>query len=806
MSNDLRYAIRTLSRSRGFTIVAMLTLALGIGANTAVFSAVDAVLIHPLVYRHSEELVSVAKDMPMFGLSDSVASSLDFVDYRSSSKSFAAMAAIERNNFNLTGSRDPQRIPGMRVSPGLFGMLGVTPFLGRAFTPEEEQWGRHRVAILSESLWRSRFGSNPRIAGEQVEIEGEAYTIVGVVHPMLQFLSRSEIWMPLAFSPDQLLPHARGHQFLNVIARLKLGVTLAQANADLSVAAAAMTKRLPDWYPKGWSIHATPLANVVSGPSRTPLLILLGAVALVLLIGCANVANLMLARAAARQREISIRSALGAGRMRIVRQLLFESGVLSILAGSIGLLLAAWGMEAFSRFGPSDLLRGQHLDISPLVAGFTMLLSLATVVLFGLVPALSASRVDLNDALKSSERAGTGSVHKRRLRQWLVGAEVALSLVLLISAGLLIRSFIRIEQASPGFSPDRVLTAHLSLSAVDYKTRESQLIFYGQLLQRLSSLPGVVRASAINNLPLSGSNRGGSFDIIGHPWAPNQNVPDVDQRSAMPGYFDALGIPLLRGRVFDERDGWNAPKVAVVDEPFARQFFAGDPIGKRINGPSPDGKDKGVYTIVGVVGGIKHHSLSTAPAPTIYYPQLQAPLPAMAIVIQAAAADPLSLTAALRAEVARMNPDLPLFRVATLDHVMEDSLARTRFTTALLGAFALIALLLAAIGTFGVVSYAVGRRTREIGIRMALGARSADAVALVLSQGMRPVFAGIGAGLAVSFAVTRALSSQLYGITAADPLTFTVVAFVLALVAAAAAYLPARRAARVDPMTALRDE
>ena len=806
MNNDLRYAIRTLRQSPGFTLAAMLTLALGIGANTAIFSAVDAVLLHPITYPHSEQLVSITKDMPMFGLSDSVASTLDFIDYRSASNSFSGMAAIQRDNLNLTGSRQPQRVPAMRVSSNLFGLLGIAPILGRAFTPDDEQWGQHKVAILSESLWRSRFASNPNIAGTKIEIDGESYTVIGVARPMLQFFSRAELWLPLAFSPDQLQPHARGHQFLVVIARMKPGMTLAQANADLRVVAAGMTQQLPMWYPKGWSIRATSLASNVSGPIRTPLLILVGAVTLVLLIGCANVANLMLARATARHREISIRSALGAGRLRIIQQLLFESGVLSILAGSIGLLLAAWTMDAFSRFGPENLLRGQQLEISPLVAGFTLILSLFTVLLFGLVPAFTASRVDLNEALKTTERSGAGTIQKRRLRSCLIGAEVALSLMLLISAGLLMRSFVRLQQANPGFSGDRVLTAQLSLPAVDYKTRESMSTFYDQLLRNISSLPGVDRASAINNLPLGGSNRGGSFDIIGHPWAPNENIPDVDHRSALPGYFDVLRIPLLRGRVFDSRDGWNAPKVAVVDEPFARQFFAGAPLGKQINGPDADGKDKGVYTIVGVVGGIKHHSLSTAPVPTIYYPQLQAPIPAMAIVLKTSALDPLSLVPALRAEVARMDSDLPLYRAASLDQVMENSLARTRFTTTLLGAFALIALLLAAMGIFGVVSYTVGRRTREIGIRMALGARSSDAVALVLRQGMLPVFFGIFAGLAISFAVMRTLSSQLYGISAADPLTFAAVACVLALVAAAAAYLPARKAARVDPMTALRYE
>lgn len=802
---DLRYAVRTLLKSPGFTLVAMLTLALGIGANTAIFSAVDAVLLHPLPFHNPGELVGITKDMPMFGLSTSVASALDFYDYRSSAKAFSDMAAIGRDSFNLTGEREPQRVPGMRVSASLFRLLDVTPFLGRPFTQEEEQWGRHRVVILGEPLWNSRYGSNPGVVGTQIQIEGESFTVVGVAHPMLQFVSEAQLWVPLAFSPEQLEPNSRGRQFLGVVGRMKPGVSLAQANADLRAVAAGMTERLSSWYPKGWSINAEPLSDTVSGPIRAPLLILTAAVALVLLIGCANVTNLLLARASARQKEIGIRAALGAGSSRIVRQLLVESGVLAVLAGAAGLLIAVVAMNLFSRFGPQGLLRGQHLEVSPWIGAFTALLSLATVLLFGLAPALTARRVNLNDALNSTTRTGA-SLEKRRLRELLIGAEVALSLVLLISAGLLVRSFVQLQQANPGFSASQVLTAQLNLPVVEYSTSESKSRFYGQLLERIGSLPGVDHAGATNSLPLSGSNRGGSFDIIGRTWGQNEIVPDVGQRSIMPGYFDAMRIPLLRGRVITDRDGWSAVKVAVVDEPFSRQFFAGDPIGKQISGPDPSGAYKGVYTIVGVVGGIKHSSLSSPPAPTIYYPQLQAPSPAMTIIVRSNQRDPLNLAPAIQAEVARLNPNLPLYRVATLEQVMANSLERARFSTTLLGAFALLALLLAAIGIYGVVAYTVSRRTREIGIRMALGARSADALRLVLGQAMIPILAGVAIGLAASFGASRVLSTQLYGVSVNDPLTFLAVSLFLAAIATAACYFPARRATQVDPVTALRYE
>jgi putative ABC transport system permease protein len=800
MLRDLKLAIRTLLKSPGFSIVAILTLALCITANTAIFSAVDAVLLHPLPFPHPEQLVDLTKTMPMFELFKSVASALDFMDYRDHSKSFSEMAALEAGQFNLTGDRQPERIPGMRVSASLFPLLGVKPILGRAFSIEEEQWGRNKVVILGEPLWQSRFGADRQILGKQIELDGEKYSVIGVARPMLFFISRADLWLPLAFSPDQLTGNQRGHQNLFVVARLKHNLSLAQANADLQRVGAQMTAQYPSWYPQGWSLNANPLADKVSGPIRTPLLVLLGAVALVLLIGCANVANLLLARASARQKEITIRTALGARRILIVRQLLAESGVIAVVAGAVGLLASVWVLDFFERFAPRGVLQGQHLTANWMMGGFTLLVCMLATLLFGLAPAITVSKTDLNDSLKETSRGASGGSRKQRLRSVIVASEVALSLTLLIAAGLLIRSFQRLQQASPGFDAQHLATFQISLPIVDYRQPSQVAAFYSQLLTNLASLPGVTAVGAVDPLPFSGSNRGGSFSIVGRKWS--QATPDVAYRRASPGYFQAMRIPVLKGRVFAEQDGIDAAKVAVVDEPFVRQFFPNeDPLGKQLSGPANGG-----YTIIGVVGGTKDRSLSNPPASTIYYAGLQDPFRAISVVLRTAAGDPMSLLPAVRREVQALNGNLPIYRPATMEERLSGSLARTRLSTTLLSVFAALALLLAAIGIYGVISYIVSQRGHEIGIRMALGARPADAVLLVLRQGAAPVLAGIVAGFAASLGATRLLSSLLYGVSATDPVVFICLSLFLTAVALAACYFPARKATKVDPMIALRYE
>lgn len=806
MIRDLKYALRTLIKSPGFTIIAVLTLALGIAANTSIFSAVDAVLLHPLLFPQPEQLVNVTKTMPMFELFQSISSPLDFLDYRSQNKAFSDVAAIGHFQFNFTGDRMPERIPGAKVSPSLFRLLGVNPILGRAFLPEEEQLGRNKVVLLSEPLWASHFGADRGIAGKQIELDGEKYLVVGVVPPMLGFITTSELWMPLAFEPSELGTDDRGHQYLDILGRLKPGVTLAQANADLERVAHQMTQQNAGWYPKGWSIEAKPLADLVSGPIRTPLLVLLGAVALVLLIGCANVANLLLARASARQKEITIRAALGARRSMILRQLLIESGVIAIAAAVTGLLASVWILDAFERFGPSGLLRGQHVNTNLMVAGFTLLMSFLATLLFGLAPAISVSKIDLNEALKETSRGASGSSNKQRMRSVLIAAEVALSLTLLISAGLLIRSFQRLAQTNPGFDAGQVATFQLSLPTVRYRQPSQMAAFYDDLVARVSSIPGVTAAGAVDPLPFSNSNRGGSFNIVGRNWDTSRPKPDVAYRRASAGYFEAMRIPLLKGRTFDNHDVFGATPVAVVDEPFVKQFFPNEePLGKALSKGFGGAGNEG-YTIVGVVGGTRNNKMSDPPAPTIYYCGSQAAFRGISVVMRTSAGDPMRLISAARQTVAAMDHDLPVYRPASMEERLRDSLARTRFSTTLLTVFAGLALVLASIGIYGVVSFIVGQRSHEIGIRMALGARQSDAVGLVLRQAAWPVLAGIAAGFVASLGATRALSSLLYGVSATDPLTFAIISLFLVAVAFAASYVPARRATKVDPLIALRYE
>ena len=802
MIRDLRYALRTLAQSPAFTLVALLTLALGIAANTAIFSAVDAVLLHPLPFEHPEQLVDITKTMPMFGLFQSVSSPLDYQDYCAQTKSFSELAGVARTQFNLTGDRQPERLPGMRITANLFSLLRVHPILGRSFSDGEEQWGHHQVVILSEPLWTSHFGADRQVLGRQISLDGENYTVIGVARPMLGFLSDADLWTPLAFSPAQLAPNQRGHQFVDVIGRLKPGVTAAQVQDDLQRAAAQMTRQTPNWYPKGWSLAAAPLAGRVSGPIRTPLLVLVGAVALVLLIGCANVANLLLARASARQKEITIRSALGASRGRIVRQLLIESGVIALAAGGLGLLASIWVLAWFERVAPAQLLSGQHLTANASMAAFTLLASIGATAIFGLAPAIASSQSDLNDTLKESGRSASGSSGTQRLRSTLVACEVALSLTLLISAGLLIRSFVRLHSANPGFDPAGLATFRISLPPADYKQNPQLVAFYSQLLTRVAALPGVTEIGATSALPFSGSSSGGTFNIIGRPWPPNTDIPDVEWRQVTAGYFQTMRIPLLRGRAIGWQDGVGAPNVVVVDEPFARQIFPNEEaLGKQLSGGGSAG-----YTIVGIVGGVRHDSLTKPYRPTIYYSAMQSPNRAMSMVWRTGGGDPMKLLGAVRGEVQALNRNLPIFRAATMEQLIGNSLARTRFSTTLLGVFAGLALLLAAIGIYGVVSYTVGQRTREIGIRIAMGAQPRDALRLILRQGSTPIFIGIAAGFVASLAATRALSSLLYGVSATDPLIFSAVSMFLAAVAFAASYVPARRATRVDPMVALRYE
>jgi putative ABC transport system permease protein len=798
---QLRFALRLLVRNRIFALVAIATLGAGIGATTAIFSAVDAVLIHPLHYKDAEQLVLVSKNMPMFELEKSDASPLDFLDYRDLSKSFSGMATFDTNSVNLTGDQEPVRVFGLRASASLFPMLGVQPILGRFFTREEEQPGDNHVVVLGTALWKSRFGADPRIAGKQVKLNGESYKVIGVAEPVLQFLETSQLYVPLTFGPEDIDPNARGHQRLAVIARLRPGVRLDQGRAEMKLVAAQMTRNLPTWYPKGWSIDLDPLAESVAGEMRTPLVVLLAAVGIVLLIACANVANLLLARATSRQREIGIRTALGAERREIITQLLTESILLAVLAGAAGLAVAVWMLDLFVRFGPCDILGGQDLTINGFVVTFAFGLSLATSLIFGLAPAITTSGIDVNDALKASIGRVSGGHRGLRLRSVLIVSEIALSLVLLLGAGLLVRSFQHLESANPGFTTDHLLTARISLPVLEYRRTSDVTAFYSELRARIASIPGVASVSFVDGLPFGAGGGGGSFSIVGHPWAASEPAPDVERRVASPDYFRTMRIPLKQGRTFTEQDAGDAMKVAVVDEVFAKTFFPkGDAIGQQITF-----KGKDTYQIVGVVGAVRDRSLVQQPRAIRYYPSLETPVPFMNVVVRTTG-DPLGVVSGIQAQVRELDRSLPVYKIASMEQLLADSLARRRLSMLLLAILAGFALLLSAVGIYGVVAYSVSQRTAEIGIRMALGAESGMVRRMVLSQALRPVIAGLVIGLIAAAGATRVLSSLLYQVSATDPLTFLVVPCILLLAAVSAIWIPARRATRIDPTDALRYE
>jgi putative ABC transport system permease protein len=819
---DLRYGIRMLLRSPGFTLVGVLALALGIGANTAIFSVVNAVLLRPLPYPDPDRLVLLSENFSRLGLNRISVSAPEFIDYRDRSQSFERVAAYKYLNFNLTGVDEPERILGASVSAGLFTLLGINPSRGRAFLPEEDQPGGHPVVVLSHGLWQRRFGADPSVVGKTLRLNGNHMTVVGIMPPGFQFPAQAELWAPIVFNDDAL--RQRQSRSLRVIARLKPDVTLKQAQAEMSTFARQLTQQYPDIYleSNGWSITLTPLREQMVGNLRTTLLVLLGAVGFVLLIACANVANLLLARAAARQKEIAIRTALGAGRRRLVRQLLTESVLLALVGGTLGLLLALWGIDLLAALRPPGIPALVKISVDAPVLAFTILTSLLTGILFGLAPALAASKLDLNESLKEGGRGAAGSRGRHRLGSILVISEVALALVLLIGAGLLIKGFLRLRSVDPGFNPKNVLVTWTVLSPSKYPDRTQVADFYQTLLARIEALPGVQFVGATNDLPLSGDNSSWGFTTEAHPRPAPGEVLEANYRVASPNYFRAMGISLVRGRFFTEFDNESAPGAVIINETMARRFWSDeDPIGKRMKLGSPDPQHTwdGLWlTIVGVVGDVKHFGLAADARPEMYVTYLQNPwrgLPAapyMTVVwrgvslVVRVAAEPTALAAAVRRAVWSVDKDQPVFGVNTIEQVLSNSVAQRRFTMLLLSLFAALALVLAALGIYGVMSYAVTQRTREIGIRMSLGAQPSDALRLVLKQGLGLALVGVGIGLAAAFTLTRVLSGLLYSVSATDPATFAGISLLLAAVALLACYIPARRATRVDPMVALRYE
>jgi putative ABC transport system permease protein len=799
---DLRYAFRRLLKGPGFTITTILALALGIGVNTALFSVINTILLRPLPYAEQEQLMVLAEVNPKKGEEQIPVAPPNLADWKSQSRVFEGMAAYRSGSsasFNLTSDAEPERIQGAFVSSDLLPVLGVQPGKGRNFTADEEKVGGNPVIIISHGLWQRRFGSDPNILGRTLTLNGVSYSVVGVMPPEFQFPvqpEKVELWVPLSL-PDGPSQDRMAHM-LRVVGRLKPGVTREQAQVEMSTIA----RRLQQQYPAtntDLDVTVVPMLEQIVGNMRTALWILLGAVGFVLLIACANVANLLLARATARQKEIAIRAALGASRLRLIRQLLTESVLLSLLGGGLGLLLATWGLGLLVAASPANIPRLQEVGLDGRVLGFTFLISLLTGVFFGIAPALQTSKADLTESLKEGGKSSSGR-RRSRTRNVLVVSEMALALLLLIGAGLMLQSFVRLRQVSPGFNPENTLTMRIALPDNKYAAPGRSHAFYQQLLERVSTLPGVQSADVVTSVPLSGQQTVLSFEIVGRPAPGPGEVLTADYRAASPGYFRTLGIPLIKGRFFTDRDTKDSPSVLIINEAMAKRYWPNeDPIGKQVNvGPAP-------HEVVGVVGDTRQMGLDAGPNAEMYEPYLQAPWKSLTLVVRAKS-DPQNLVAAVTNEVRAVDKDQPVANVKLLSDIVAESVAQPRLYTMLLNLFAGVALLLAAVGLFGVIAYSVTQRTHEIGIRMALGAQRGDVLKLVVGQGMLLALLGIALGLLAAFLTTRILGTFLYGISSVDPVTFVGSAVVLSAVALLASVIPARRAMRVSPVIALRYE
>ncbi len=807
MITDLKYALRMLLKAPGFTTIAVLTLALGIGANSAIFSVVDTVLLRPLPFPQPNQLVMIWGTSPRNPEARGTGSFADFYDYRAQSRSFSAMAAYSGAGAVLNGAGAAQEINGIATSGDLFEVTGVQPMLGRGFTAEEARVGGPSVVVLGHGLWQRAFASDPRIIGQQISLSGRSHTVLGVMPPGWKFPVQAEkidYISPLESLVAKDVP-IRGARFLRFVGRLRPGVTPAQAEAELKPIAARLTQEYPDSN-TDLGVAVVPLLTDVVGNVRPALLVLLGAVALVLLIACANVANLLLARAAARSREIGIRTALGASRTRIVRQLLAESLVLALLGAVGGLLLAWWSLDLFRAFGPRNVPRLSEVHINFAIGCFTFGLALVSTLIFGLVPALQVSRANVNDALQQSAKGSTGGLHGARVRALLVVAQVAISLLLLAGAGLLIKSFFNLSGTNPGFTVERLLALDQVIPRTTYSEPEQQRRFYEQLMPKLRALPGVEAVGGANPLPFSGNDNVLSFTIAGQPPLAPGNHPDASYVVVQPGHFLAMKIPVRSGREFDQRDNESALQVALVNDAFVRRFLPpGNPIGQRILLDDDDGGSTPLE-IVGVVGDAKQNQLGEAIIPEISRPFAQAPGRRVWIVLRTAQANPSGLEASVRRLIQEQDPEVFVGNLQPMRELIGRGLAQPRFNMLLLGVFAAIALILAAIGIYGVIAYSVAQRTREIGIRMALGAQRGDMLAMVLRQSLTVVAIGLGIGLVAAFGATRLLSSLLYGVGANDLFTYAAVIFLLGGAALLASYIPARRAMKVDPMVALRYE
>ena len=822
MLSEIKVALRGLAKTPGFTVIAIATLALAIGANSAVFSLINALLVRPLPYQGPSRIALIWEQFKAQGLERIPCSPPEYLDLQKEFQSGTGLAAFTFQSFNVGGGDVPERISGAEVTPSLFPLLGVEPIKGRTFAQEEQGEGHDDVIVISERLWKRRFNADPMLIGKTLLLNGRSYTLIGIMPakfefpiPLFgiqgnQFAERVDIWKPTAFT--QLEMKERGNRSYAMITRLRPGVSLATAQAELDKIIANWIQAYPGNY-KGDSFGAKiyPLQDQVVGGMRAGLGILLGAVVFVLLIACANLATMLLARASARERELAIRVALGAGRWRLLRQMLVESVLLALAGGGVGCVLSVWGLELLKQIGARTIPRLAEVNIDLGVMLVTALVAVGTGILFGLIPALATAKPELTESLKEGGRSATAGSRTNQVRNSLVVGEIALALVLLVGAGLLLKSYARVQDIDPGFDRNNVLTAEINLPAPKYPERGSadynhgaaMANFWNEALRRVRQLPGVKAAAATVVLPLSGSNTDSSFAIEGRPIDGKLPTPDEEIRTITPDYFQVLRTPLLRGRFFTESDTADAPPVVIVNEALAKKYWPGeDALGKRITFSDPRKPDPKWITVVGIVRSIRHRGLDVDPAPEYYVPYVLNSERSMVLAVRSTQ-DPRSLASAIRREIQSIDPDQPLANIRTLENVTADSVAPRRMSMVLLGAFAGIALLLASVGIYGVISYLVVQRTHEIGVRMALGAQRGDVVRLVVGHAAKLVGIGTVIGLVLAFFSTRTLSALLYTVGAFDAATFVLVTVALSAVALLASYIPALRATRADPMIAL---
>ena len=810
MLTDLKYAFRMLIKAPVFAIIAILTLALGIGANTAIFSVIDTVMLRPLPFKNPDEIVNIWGRYPTDNgkFRSNVHSYPDYVDLRDQSQSFVAMATYTRTGGTLSLTEDAKALEGLAITPEVFDVLGVQPMLGRGFTNEDAKNDADRVCVLTFPLWKSAFGSDPKIIGQKVTISARPHTVIGVMPPGWKFPVEDDhidYAIPLQYIGQQFLTN-RGSHFLTVVGRMKSGVSTKAAEAETTAIASRLSKQYPDTNTNFTGTAVVQLHSDIVGNVRPALLVLLGAVALVLLIACANVANLLLARAASRAREIAIRTALGASRALVVRQLLCESLLLALLGGGAGLLLAWWGVDLLDAAGPQGLPHLGQIKVNATVCAFTFLLAIASTLLFGLIPALQVSRPAVNESLQQGAKGSTGGLHTNRLRAFLVVSQVSLSLLLLAGAGLLIKSFLNLRATNPGFDPVRVLTLQINLPKVRYPEADQQIRAYDLILEKLAAIPGVEAAGGVNPIPLGDNQRSQSFMPSGAAPLPRGNHPGASYVLAKPDYFKTMKIPVLKGRDFTRADTKDSPPVIMINEAFARKHFAGrNPIGQQVLVNEPENKFD-TREVVGVVADTRHDSLAEPQGPEMYIPFAQDPNRSLDIVLRVSSTNLVGLNSDVKRIVREVDKDLYVPTLAPMTTFIETHLAQPKFNMMLLAVFAGMAMVLAAIGIYGVIAYSVTQRTREIGIRMALGAQKTQMLGMVLRQSMTLVIIGIVIGFLVALGVTRVMATLLYGVGANDVSIYALVIVLLGAAAMLASYVPARRAMKVDPMVALRYE